>query len=132
MIYTTQIKNLAISKILNGFLAKNQYNFDLFGQHVAFDTGYMVGGIITSTLFNVNDTLEQIVAKIGNKLEELLILKNMTSNPQHIVLGLWQENDTVYIDISQNINDVQTAMQFAKARGEKAIYDIINQNSIYL
>jgi hypothetical protein len=132
MFYTNEIRNLAISKILNGFLIKNQFNFDILGKHITFKKGYMVGGITKSTIVEMTDTIETIVKAIGSKIDELIIIKNHSAKPDNIVIGFWKEGNTVYIDISQNINDREKAIIIGKESGEKAIYDIINDTSIYL
>jgi hypothetical protein len=132
MFYTNDIRNLAISKILNGFLVKNQFNFDILGKHITFKDGYMVGGITKSTIVEMTDTIETIVKAISSKIDELIIIKNHAKKPDNIVIGFWKEGNTIYIDISQNINDRDKAIISGKERGEKAIYDIINDTSIYL
>lgn len=133
MFYTRQVKNLAISKILNGFLVKNQFNFDLLGNHITFKEGYMVGGLIKSHIVNMSDSIETIVNAVSSKLDELLIIRNHLAKPDNIVIGFWKdENNDIYIDISQNILDKTTSLEVGRERGEKAIYDIINDTSIYL
>lgn len=132
MLYTREVRNLAISKMLNGFLVKNQFNFDVLGEHVAFKEGYMVGGIVKSTIVEMSDTIDTIVKAISDKIDDLIIIKNNTEKPDNIVIGFWNDEGTIHIDISQNINNRETALAVGKKRNEKAIYDIINDTSIYL
>lgn len=49
-----------------------------------------------------------------------------------LYIGLWLDNNIMYIDISINIQDKTEALEFAKYNKQLAIYDIINNNSIYL
>ena len=47
-------------------------------------------------------------------------------------IGLWLDNNKMYIDISINIIDKVEALEFGKKNKQLAIYDIVNNDSIYL
>lgn len=50
----------------------------------------------------------------------------------NLYIGLWLDSDVMYIDISINIIDKVEALEFAKYNKQLAIYDLINNDSIYL
>jgi hypothetical protein len=43
-----------------------------------------------------------------------------------------QGNTWVYLDVSQNLFDLDGAMQMARAAKQEAIYDVVNDTSLYL
>lgn len=49
-----------------------------------------------------------------------------------LYIGLWLDGGIMYIDISININDKVEALEFGKYNKQLAIYDIANNDSIYL
>lgn len=50
----------------------------------------------------------------------------------NMYIGLWLDNNIMYIDISINIIDKVEALEFAKYNKQLAIYDLKNNDSIYL
>lgn len=50
----------------------------------------------------------------------------------NMLIGLWLDNNIMYIDISINIVDKMEALEFAKYNKQLAIYDIKNNSSMYL
>ena len=51
---------------------------------------------------------------------------------KNLFIGLWLDGGIMYIDISINIEDRSEALEFAKRNKQLAIYDLINNDSIYL
>lgn len=68
----------------------------------------------------------QAIKKAIEDKQEIIKDKN------NMFIGLWLDNDIMYIDISINIIDKVEALEFAKYNKQLAIYDIINNDSIYL
>ena len=60
--------------------------------------------------------------------EKQTIIKDNTN----LFIGLWLDSGIMYIDISINIIDKVEALEFAKKNKQLAIYDLINNDSIYL
>lgn len=58
--------------------------------------------------------------------------QEIIKDSNNMYIGLWLDNNIMYIDISININDKVEALEFAKYNKQLAIYDIINNDSIYL
>lgn len=50
----------------------------------------------------------------------------------NLYIGLWLDSNIMYIDISINIIDKVEALEFAKYNKQLAIYDLVNNDSIYL
>ena len=51
---------------------------------------------------------------------------------KNLFIGLWLDGGIMYVDISININDKVEALEFAKKNKQLAIYDLKNNDSIYL
>lgn len=58
--------------------------------------------------------------------------QEIIKDSNNMYIGLWLDNNIMYIDISINISDKVEALEFAKYNKQLAIYDIINNDSIYL
>lgn len=86
--------------------------------------GYMVSleGTETQTKGDDHQAINQAIK------EKQEIIKDK----DNLYIGLWLDNNIMYIDISININDKIEALEFAKYNKQLAIYDIINNDSIYL
>jgi hypothetical protein len=46
-------------------------------------------------------------------------------------IGTWIENDIVFIDISMNLQNKRASLAFAQDNGQIAIFDILNNKTIY-
>ena len=94
--------------------------------------GYAVGGSVPTGVFvRKNDDLSfRIFNREMNRLQSL-----MTEVTQ--VIGAWVDvvedpAGVAYLEISDVVLSKQVALELAKARGEKAIYDFANSESIYV
>lgn len=86
--------------------------------------GYMVSLEGAETQVAGND-YEAINQAIKEKQE---IIKDS----KDLFIGLWLDSGVMYIDIGINIQDKTEALEFAKYNRQLAIYDLINNDSIYL
>ena len=86
--------------------------------------GYMVSLEGTETQAK-GDDYQAITKAIEEKQEIIKDSKNM-------YIGLWLDNNIMYIDISVNIIDKAEALEFGKRNKQLAIYDLVNNDSIYL
>lgn len=73
---------------------------------------------------NIND-----INGIKKAIEEK---QEIIKNKNNMYIGLWLDSNIMYIDISININDKVEALEFAKYNKQLAIYDLVNNDSIYL
>lgn len=86
--------------------------------------GFMVSLEGVEVQKNKND-IEGIKKAIEEK-------KEIIKDNNNLYIGLWLDNNIMYIDISINIIDKVEALEFAKYNKQLAIFDIINNDSIYL
>lgn len=86
--------------------------------------GFMVSLEGAEVQKNIND-INGIKKAIEEKQEIIKDKKN-------VYIGLWLDSNIMYIDISININDKVEALEFAKYNRQLAIFDLVNNDSIYL
>lgn len=86
--------------------------------------GFMVSLEGAEVQKNVND-IEGIKKAIEDK-------KEIIKDNNNLYVGLWLDNDIMYIDISIHIINKVEALEFAKYNKQLAIYDLKNNDSIYL
>lgn len=86
--------------------------------------GFMVSLEGTGTQTKGDDY--QAIKKTIEEKQEIIKDNN------NMYIGLWLDSGIMYIDISININDKVEALEFGKYNKQLAIYDIVNNDSIYL
>lgn len=86
--------------------------------------GFMVSLYGHEVKIDVNN-IETIKKEITKKMELIKTKKGC-------FVGLWVENDLLYVDISKHIKDYNRALEVARNNQQKAIYDLKNDKSIYL
>ena len=101
-------------------LIKNGGSIDKQYKQITEKSGFMVSKYGYEKTFNNNDieSIKQCIIeyqKIINKNE---------------YIGIWKNNDLVYIDISKHYNDKKQALQVGKNNKQLAIYDLKNNCSI--
>lgn len=85
--------------------------------------GYMVGGKAWTMVTRQPD-LED--------LQEYVFIHREYFRRNDHYLGWWWEGDKLHFDVSENFPHKALAMNVAKDRGEKAIYDISKGVDIYI
>jgi len=108
---------------MDGLTIRHDYSiYSLAGQD-----GFIVGGRAPGRIYNLHagrDTLAQ------------LLHKYVTSSPRFNVptyVGLWLPQDgTIHFDIVDIVPNVVHAIDLARERGERAIYDIRNASDIFV
>lgn len=86
--------------------------------------GFMVSLEGAEVQKNIND-----INGIKKAIEEK---QEIIKNKNNMYIGLWLDNNIMYIDISINIIDKVEALEFGKYNKQLAIYDLKNNDSIYL
>lgn len=86
--------------------------------------GFMVSLEGTETQAQGEDY--QAIKKAIEEKQEIIKDKN------NMYIGLWLDSGIMYIDISINIIDKVEALEFGKYNKQLAIYDLKNNDSIYL
>ncbi|NQT22344.1 MAG: hypothetical protein HQ579_02780 [Candidatus Omnitrophica bacterium] len=78
---------------------------------------------------------EKVVSTKGitpnNLVDYVLDNQDLFQNRDHY-FGAWKDEDSVYFDVSVKHEDKETAFIYAKKHEQLAIYDIKNNDSIYL
>ena len=117
------------------FLVQESEGFSVRGEDLltyAGKEGYAVGGAVEEAVFKrVNDDLS---FRIFNM--EMNRLQSLCTEPTQVI-GAWVEHDSdgqgvAYIEISDVVKSKQVAIELARYRGEKAIYDFAKSETIYL
>lgn len=87
-------------------------------------SGYMVSLEGAESQVKGND-YKAIIQAIESKQE---IIKDR----DNLYIGLWLDNGIMYIDVSINIRDKVDALEFGRYNKQLAIYDLVNNDNIYL
>ena len=115
------------------FLVQESEGFSVRGNDLltyAAKEGYAVGGAEPAVgVFKcMNDDLS---FRVFNR--EMNRLQSVVTDPNQVI-GAWVDDPkgVVYLELSDVVKSKKIAMELAKARGEKAIYDFAKSESIYL
>ena len=115
------------------FLVQESEGFSVRADLLSYKgEGYAVGGSVLHGVFSLlNDDLS---FRTFNR--EMNRLQSLCTEPTQVI-GAWVDvvddpRGVAYLEISDVVLSKQVALELAKARGEKAIYDFYNQESIYL
>ena len=114
------MKNEKIIEIINNGGATLDGNYNNFNS----DKGYMVSIKGQETQVNKND-IQGIKREIEKKREFI-------KNKKGLYIGLWLEDDILYIDVSIYIIDYLKALEVGRNNDQKAIFDLNKKDSIYL
>ena len=109
-----------IKRIIKDEGATLDYNYNDFKS----DRGYMVSIKGQEVKVNKND-IKGIKREIDKKREFI-------GNKKGLYIGLWLDSDIMYIDVSIHIIDYLEALEIARNNEQLAIYDLKNNDSIYL
>lgn len=111
---TSQIINLV--KINGGISLDTQFNI------AKINKGYMVSVEKYEYIVDIHES-----DRIDSRLS---YMKNILKDSEYI--GLWYDDNKLYIDLSKNIKNIGNAKSFAIKNNQKAIYDISKNNVIYM
>ena len=112
--------NKKIMEIIKNEGATLDYNYNDFKS----DRGYMVSLKGQEVKVNKND-IENIKKEIEKKREFI-------QNKKGLYIGLWLDNDIMYVDVSIHIIDYMEALEVARNNDQLAIFDLKKKDSIYL
>ena len=118
------------------FLVQEGEGFSVRGNDLltyAAKEGYAVGGAVPAVgVYKcLNDDLSFRIFS-----REIKNFQSVVTEPTQVI-GAWVDvvddpRGVAYIEISDVVKSKQVALELARARGEKAIYDFANSESIYL
>ena len=86
-------------------------------------------GYIVSLEGQEKKIIKSNIEEIKKEIEEK---RKFIENRKGLYIGLWLENDYIYIDISIYIEDKTEALEIAKKNKQLAIYDLKIKDSLYL
>ena len=112
---------LEIKTIKNYVLNNGGMTLNTEGEKADLKTGFMASYQNTEKQLKLNDLTNDLIKSM---------IKDAMSKKAY--LGLWLDNEILYLDISININNLNDAMTFAKENKQLAIYDVKNAKTIYL
>lgn len=114
------MENKKIMEIIENKGATLDKNYNNFSS----SEGFMVS--IKGQEIQVNkDDIQGIKKEIEKKREFI-------GNKKGLYIGLWLDNDIIYVDVSIHIIDYLKALEIARKNDQLAIYDLKNNDSIYL
>lgn len=109
-------------------LRDNGGTFTLDGKAVIHERGYLVGGIVPSTVIPVVGT-----ATLADALAGFVRLhSDKLAYREYCYLGTWIHEGRIHIDVSEWFGDRNHALYLARERGELAIWDCQHGNEISL
>lgn len=114
------LNNKMIKEILKNGGATLDYNYNNFNASI----GYMVSLRGQEKKVNKNN-IEEIKKEIEKK-------RDFIKDKKGLYIGLWVDNDIMFIDVSTHIIDYLEALEIARNNEQLAIYDLKNDKSIYL
>lgn len=114
------MKNEKIMEILENKGATLDYNLNNFNS----DKGFMVSIKGQEVKVNKND-IEEIKKEIEKK-------RDFIGNKKGLYIGLWLDNNIIYVDVSIHIIDYLEALEVARDNDQLAIFNLENKESIYL
>lgn len=128
---------LELKNIINELKNKNGCNVNYKSLELQnIKSGYMISLANYETIININNLDDIKTQKIIYKsiLEKKLIIEDLRQdNRKNIfVIGLWINNNKLYIDISINMNSKKDAIKLGIKQNQYAIYDIKNDCDIEL
>ena len=118
------------------FLVQESEGFSVRGEDLltyASVDGYAVGGAVPAVgVFKCKN--DDLSFRTFNR--EINRLQSVVSDPNQVI-GAWVDvvedpAGVAYIELSDVVKSKQVALELAQARGEKAIYDFANSETIYL
>ena len=115
-----ELKDIKIMEIINNGGATLNKDYNNFSSSV----GYMVSIKGQEVQVNKND-IQGIKREIEKKREFI-------QNKKGLYIGLWLEDDIMFVDVSVHIVDYLEALEVGRNNDQKAIFDLKNEESIYL
>ena len=118
------------------FLVQESEGFSVRGEDLltyAGKEGYAVGGAEPAVgVFKCKN--DDLSFRTFNR--EINRLQSVVSDPNQVI-GAWVDvvedpAGVAYLELSDVVKSKQVAIELARARGEKAIYDFANSEAIYL
>lgn len=98
-------------------------------------SGYMVGGWHHEFALPMEENDNRMFFRFSDAFSWYLTLCHEVledSDKSEAFIGTWVENDFIIFDVSLNFDSLEEAMEVAKSKGERAIYDVAEGKTINL
>ena len=115
-----ELKNNKIMEMIENGGATLDKNYNDFSSNV----GFMVSIKGQEVKVNKND-IEEIKKEIEKK-------RDFIKDKRGLYIGLWLEDDILFVDVSVHIVDYLEALEVGRNNDQKAIYDLKKNESVYL
>lgn len=89
--------------------------------NATMNSGYMV----SLKGYELKTSIKELTSEILKRYKKLAKLNTA-------YIGLWLDNNVLYIDISINVKDKNQAVEIARKNNQLAIYDCKNSESVYV
>lgn len=116
---------MELEKIIKDGINNDGFTIDGNFKPIQEKKGFMVSLYGYEKIYPLNGDYKALKADIL-KYQELI------KNYKNIYIGMWIDNDLIYLDISKHYNSKKRAMQAGIQNEQLAIYDIAKNKSIYL
>lgn len=113
--------DLDFGHLLSSLLLDGGFSVNLNGDEPT--DGFMVGGLVPSVEIVAKDIRASDLARFVAEHED--ILDNLSC-----FFGSWNDEGTIVLDVSDNIEDGLWAYIVAQNRGQKAIWDVVNKKEL--
>jgi|688.fasta_scaffold1310757_1 hypothetical protein len=123
----TQVINQITEALVKGILSSNGSSVNSLGQTIESNIGYMVS--TKPNLEYIVNTAEPLYFEVLAYVERVVGLLGANS-----AIGAWVDakSGKVYLDVSECILDLNTAIKLAKQANQKAIFDLNRKETIYV
>lgn len=112
-----------MKELYNKVLKDGGFTADYDLELKEFNNGYMVSVEGKEKTINKNDI---------RGFEDAIIETRGEITGDNEYIGAWLDKDIIYIDVSIKIDDLQEARAEARANNQLAIYDLKENNSLYM
>jgi len=119
---------LRFSTVQNAFDEFGGSTHGMSGRNFIGSQNYAIGGVVPSGIIKGSVLDKEKMRKFMNKNQVYFNLQNDT-----YAIGTWynEEDDNIWLDVSQVVSDREEALAIARARGEIAIFDLDNIEEIF-
>lgn len=114
------LKEIIKKGIINGGFTKNAYMED-----ISEKKGYIVSIEGYEKIYNIDVDIAEIEKDVINYI-------NISKNKKHLYVGLWVNDDKIYLDLSKHYKNKEKAVISGINNKQLAIYDIASNKSINL
>lgn len=115
-----------IKDIINKGIKNGGFTIDKELKDITEKSGYMVSIYGLEKTYNINNDYMESLEK------DILSYKELIKDKKNMYIGLWIDNDIIYLDISKHYKNKQKAIISGINNDQLSIYDIKNNSCIDL